>query len=99
MTGGTILILNKSTWTYSNVAHDGFDLEEKLNLFNNWMNNNLSPKEILIEYFKSRNSGDFEIYDIDPIHLIDQCCFELESSAIKPIIALNLILDNIIDIV
>lgn len=65
MTGGTLIVKKGDTWTLTKVAHDGYDLEERIDDIKAWAKSASSPADVCIEYLRDRHAsshGDFEVF-------------------------------------
>lgn len=47
MTGGTLVVKKGNRFAMTKVAHDGDDLEEKVNQFKNWVQSCNTPEDII----------------------------------------------------
>jgi hypothetical protein len=57
MTGGTLIIKKGNLYCMTKVAHDGYDLVEKLKQFKGWMKACSTPKDIAINYLEERTTS------------------------------------------
>lgn len=79
MTGGTLVVKKGNRFAMTKVAHDGYDLEEKLDQFKEWLKSCNAPEDIIEQYFKTRiTNGDFDPYD--PLQDKDLCIITREES-------------------
>jgi hypothetical protein len=81
MTGGELLIKSGDLWYFTNVANDGYCLQDFATQFlQAAFNNNKSAKDILSDFFNWRSlnyPGDFEVFNADPTNPqdFDKCYF------------------------